>query len=164
MAPTVTITRTTTTSTSSVSYIICNTDFLKSIPGILKLIETVINIICVGIMSYYINHSYFYSYEMFFVLVACTFLITTAIMLFSCIVSLVTSKMLPKTMFHYLYHAVGFLLYLSAGLTLVIKVSNRKHYADYEPKIAAGVLGLVNSILYLLSGILSFRTFYIVEI
>lgn len=160
MSRSVTVTHTTTSTTTTA--IICNTGFLKSVPGLLKLFETIINVICVGIVGYYIGtNGYTFREDLFFLLVAVALLITTALMLFACLISLGTPLILPKTTFHYLYHIVGFMLYLSAGLTLIIKVSRLgKHAYDYEAKLAASVLGLVNAVLYLLSGIFSYRTYY----
>ncbi|GAB6026516.1 hypothetical protein CHUAL_012940 [Chamberlinius hualienensis] len=160
MSHAVTITRTTTTTTTTA--ITCNPGFLRSVPGILTLFETITNVICVGIMADDISGNYSSSYELYFLLIANAMFITTALILFACILSPGTSTMLPKTMFHYLYHTVGFILYLSAGLILLVKNGDNYPYKEHSDALVlvAAVMGLVNSVLYLISAIMSYRTFY----
>jgi len=158
MSHAVTITRTTTTTSSSA--IILYTGYLKTLPGILKLLQTVVNIACVGILGYYFdNYNFRWKQEQFFLLVAVTFLINTALLFITSLLSFGTASILPKTVYEYWYHATAFFLYLSAGLSLIIEVSRygKRHYF-YEELMAASVLGLINAGLYLFAAILSYRS------
>uniref|UniRef100_T1JME5 MARVEL domain-containing protein n=1 Tax=Strigamia maritima TaxID=126957 RepID=T1JME5_STRMM len=162
----VTVTRTTTTVSSSA--IILNIGFLKGVPGILKLLQLIIGIIIVGILSHYstswtISTRYDYRADLFYILVAVAFFVTTFLLIVSGVISLATASILPKTVFEYIYHATAFLLYLIATivyLTALIKRNDRYHYSQYpgyEAKMAAAVLGFLNSGLYLFSAIMAYR-------
>lgn len=97
--------------------------------------------------------------DLFFLLIAVTFLIGTAILLITALLSFGTAVTLPKTIYEYWYHATAFFLYLSASLALIIEVGRYgKRMYFYEEKMAASILGLVNAGLYLLAAILSYRT------
>ncbi|KAG8193769.1 hypothetical protein JTE90_005064 [Oedothorax gibbosus] len=159
MSHSVVVTRTVTTSTA----IILNTGILKTPSGLLKLCETVIGAICLGLVSYYSVFSNRFLGDpehTFFFLVTFAFLMTTFLMLISAILSLMSATVLPKTLFEFLYHVFAFIFYISASLALIVTVSSQnKHYrtSTYEGKMAAAVLGLVNSVLYLISAFFSFR-------
>ncbi|GIY28764.1 MARVEL domain-containing protein [Caerostris extrusa] len=165
MSHSVTVTRTTTT--SSATAIILNTGILRTPSGLLKFFETIIGAVCLGLIAYYsVNNKTFVGdpeHTLFF-LVTFAFLVTTFLMLLSALLSLMVATILPKTLFEFLYHIFGFVFYISASLALLITVSNdNKHYRTryYEGKMAAAVLGLVNSVLYLLSAFFSFRVYRI---
>lgn len=165
MSHSVTVTRTTTTTTTSA--IIINTGYLKTWPGILKLTELILGIICVGLVSYYYSNPMYYQNviktpETFFLLMAVTFMVGTFLLLLSCMISIATSSIISKTIYEVVYHGFAFIALLAAGLTFVIEVNHRKnetYYRDYEPYFAAAVLGLVNSGLYLISTIFAQRSY-----
>ncbi|XP_019866602.1 CKLF-like MARVEL transmembrane domain-containing protein 8 [Aethina tumida] len=162
MSHTVTVTRTTTTTTTSA--IILNTGYLKSWPGLLKLAQLVLGIVVVGLVGYYYRK---YGAipevpETFFLLMAVTFLIGTFLLLLSCIISISTASIISKTIHEVVYHGFAFVLYLAASLAFVIEVNHyksRSYYNDYEPYMAAAIIGLVISGLYLLSTIFALRSY-----
>lgn len=167
MSHTVTMRTTTTTTTSA---IIVNTGYIRTWSGLLKLFETLIGAAVLGTVGYYGTHSrggYNHGFVgiseealMFLVSFAC--LLTTFLLLVSSLCSLMASSILPKTLFEFLYHVFAFILYLSASLALLIVTSkhDRRYNKDrYDGSMAAAVLGLVNSVLYILSVFFSFRSY-----
>ena len=120
MSHSVTVTRTTTTSTTSA--ILLNTGYFKTYPGLLKLFELIIGAVIVGITAYYNKYQNYYtsSPEVFFCIVAVACLVGTGCLLLSCILSISSASILPKTIF---------------------------------------ILGLVNTVLYLLSTALAYRSY-----
>lgn len=161
MSHTVTVTRTTTTTTTSA--IIINTGYLKSWPGILKLAELILGIVVVGLVSYYFDkyRAQLNTPEIFFLLMAVTFLIGTFLLLTACLISISTASIISKTIYEVVYHGFAFILYLAASLTFIIEVNHRKrnYYGDYEPYFAAAIIGLVISALYLLSTVFALRSY-----
>ncbi|XP_075969539.1 uncharacterized protein LOC142972365 [Anticarsia gemmatalis] len=165
MSHTVTITRTTVASSGTAVFI--NSNYLCTTPGLLKLAQLLLGAACVGVVGYYIDHGYAYTArsnqkaELFYLLIAVAFLIGTFCLLTSCLVSLSTASMISKTIYEVIYHGVAFILYLSAGLTLLIEVNHQKSYyrSDYDPYLAAAIMGLVMAALYLLSTFLANRQY-----
>lgn len=163
MSHTVTISRTTTTTSGSALFI--NTGYLGSVPGLLKLAQLLLGAACVGIVGYYLERGYLryngQRPELFYLLVSVTFLIGTFCLLLSCIMSLSTASIISKTLYEVIYHGVAFILYLAAGLTLLIEVNHQKnsYTRDFEPYLAAAVMGLVMAALYLLSTVLANRSY-----
>lgn len=163
MSHTVTVTRTTTT--SSTSAIIVNTGYLKTWPGLLKLVQLALGIVVVGLLGYYINiYATYHSNvpELFYLLIATTFMIGTFLILLSCLISLSTGTIIQKTTYEYIYHAFAFVLYLIASITFLVEVNNYKNSSYnfvYEPYMAAGIIGLILSALYLLSTFFAHRSY-----
>lgn len=161
MSHSVTVTRTTTTTTTSA--IIINTGYLKTWPGILKFAELILGIVTVGLVGYYYQRfqNLTQTPETFFLLMAVTFMVGTFLLLMSCLISISTSSIISKTIYEVVYHGFAFLLLLAASLVFVIEVNHKKrtYYNDYEPYFAAAVIGLVNSVLYLLSTIFAQRSY-----
>lgn len=163
MSHSVTITRTTTTTTSTA--IILNTGYLKTPAGLLKLAQTILGTVCVGLIGTYINNSTYgvnpiYLTEvLFFLLVATAFLITTTCLLLSSLLSFISASMIHKTLFEVLYHAVAFILYLIAGIILLVEIKDHDRFQYYKAYLAAAIIGLVNAALYLLSTVFAIRTY-----
>ncbi|XP_050304932.1 uncharacterized protein LOC126742334 isoform X2 [Anthonomus grandis grandis] len=161
MSHSVTVTRTTTTTTTSA--IIINTGYLKTWTGILKFVELVLGIITVGLVSYYFEKysRYVQTPEIFFLLMAVTFMVGTFLLLLSCLISISTSSIISKTIYEVVYHGFAFLMLLAASLTFIIEVNHKRNsYSnDYEAYFAAAVLGLINAGLYLLSTIFAQRSY-----
>ncbi|XP_004529731.1 uncharacterized protein LOC101451944 [Ceratitis capitata] len=159
MSHSVTITRTT-TSTTNTSYIVLNTGYLKSFSGILKLFELLLGIATVGIFGYYWNGSATNA-EIFFFLMATTFLIGTFCLLLACLTSLSTGGIIAKTIYELIYHSIAAILLLAASLTLVIHLKDRRYrYGNqYESYMAGGIIGLVNAVLYFISAFLAHRSY-----
>ncbi|XP_034178395.1 uncharacterized protein LOC117603392 isoform X2 [Osmia lignaria lignaria] len=149
------------TVTSSSTSVIINTGYLKTWGGLFKLLHVALGIVCVAIIGHrFTTHGgYQYTAELFFLLITTTFMISSFILLVSCLASLSTSSIISKTIFELLYHSIAFGLYLAASLTFIVHVSNMKGYSQYEVLMAAAICGLVNSALYLLSTIVALRTY-----
>ncbi|XP_022916084.1 CKLF-like MARVEL transmembrane domain-containing protein 8 [Onthophagus taurus] len=157
MSHTVTVTRTTTTTTTSA--IIINTGFLKTWPGVLKFFELILGVVVVGLVAYYKNTYIKTDVYLFFLLMAVTFLIGTFLLLLSCLVSISTASILPKTIYIFLYHLFAFLLYLIASIVFLIEVDKIRNSNTYEPLFAAGIIGLIISVLYLGNTIFGYRSY-----
>ncbi|KAL7646287.1 UNVERIFIED_CONTAM: hypothetical protein RMT77_003196 [Armadillidium vulgare] len=164
MSAHVTIQRTFTTTTTSA--LLVNVGYMKTLPGLLKIFQVLLGCVAVGIIGHYItwvDHQSVVVSELFFLLVATTCLITTTLLVFSCVFSIATASILPKTLFETLYHIVATILYVAAGITLLVQLNKhnnrygRSHY--YEEKTAAASIGLVNAALYFLSTLYSVKAF-----
>ncbi|XP_030378736.1 uncharacterized protein LOC115627250 [Scaptodrosophila lebanonensis] len=157
MSHSVTITRTT-TSTTNTSYIVLNTGYLKSFPGILKLFELLVGAAIVGLMAYNFRdyyHTFRGQQDLFHYLMATTFMIGTFCLLLSCLTSLSTGGIIAKTIYELIYHSIAAILLLASSTCLLIELRNRKH----DGYMAAGILGLVNCILYFISAFLAHRSY-----
>ncbi|XP_045785212.1 uncharacterized protein LOC123880881 [Maniola jurtina] len=163
MSHSVTITRTTTTTSGSTLFV--NTGYLGTFPGLLKLAQLLLGAACVGVVGYYLEPGYTryngQKPELFYLLVAVAFLIGTFCLLLSCLISLSTATMISRTMYEVVYHGIAFVMYLAAGLTLMIEVNHQKssYRRDFEPYLAAAVMGLVMAVLYLISTFLANRSY-----
>ncbi|RVE43455.1 hypothetical protein evm_011906 [Chilo suppressalis] len=164
MSHTVTITRTTAVSTGTAVYV--NSGYLSTTPGLLKLAQLLLGAACVGVVGYYMDHgNYYYTVspkaELFYLLVAVAFLIGTFCLFTACLVSLSTASIISKTIYELIYHGVAFIMYLAAGLTLMIEVNHYKNNygRNYEPYLAAAIMGLVMAVLYLLSTFFANRSY-----
>ncbi|XP_026329717.1 MARVEL domain-containing protein 1 isoform X1 [Hyposmocoma kahamanoa] len=164
MSHTVTITRTTTSNTGTA--VLVNTGFLGSTPGLLKLAQLLLGAACVGVVGYYIDRFTVLldnQAHLFFLVVAVACLVGTFCLFLSCVISFATASIISKTIYEVIYHGLAFILYLAAGLTLIIKVNEHKNmykrYGVYEPYLAASIMGLVLAALYLLGTVLANRTY-----
>lgn len=172
MSHSVTITRTTTTTSGSGGGFIVNSGYIKTLPGLLKLAQLIINAICVGLVAYYFRryHSVYSNGnpELFFLLMTTAFLIGTFCLLLSCLVSWSTGGIISKTIYvsynlvwwqswmsqwflglflqELIYHSVAFLLLLIASIIFLVEVSNNKYgYNVKEAYYAASVRDNVGS-------------------
>ncbi|KAG5678289.1 hypothetical protein PVAND_007976 [Polypedilum vanderplanki] len=157
MSHAVTITRTTTTTTST-SAIVINSGYLKTIPGLLKLAELIIGSICTFLVAYN-----FWSYsrysggtELFFLCIAVACVVGTFCLLLSCLLSLSTGGIISKTIYEFIYHTTAFILYIVASILLIVKNNN---YQTSHPFMIAGILGIINSALYLVSAFYAHRSY-----
>jgi len=163
MSHSVTITRTT-TSTTNTSYIVLNTGYLKTLPGLLKLFELLIGAAIVGIFGYYYSHSHTVLFsgnpDLFLYLMATTFMIGTFCLLLSCLTSLSTGGIISKTIYELIYHSIAGILLLISALNIVIALSNSNYRSkQYDTYMAAGILGLINSLLYFISAFMAHRSY-----
>jgi len=157
MSHAVTITRTTTTTTST-SALILNTGYLKTLPGILKLTQLILGGLCVFFVGWnFWRYSNSFS-ELFFLCMASTFFIGTFCLLASCLVSLSTGGIISRTIYELVYHSVAFLLYLIAGILLLVKATDYRREASH-PHMIASILGLILAALYLFSAVLAQRSY-----
>uniref|UniRef100_A0A0P4WCF4 MARVEL domain-containing protein n=1 Tax=Scylla olivacea TaxID=85551 RepID=A0A0P4WCF4_SCYOL len=165
MSTQVTVHRMVTTTTTSAFLI--NVGYLKTFPGILKIFQILLGCVVVGITGHYIHwstHSEQMVPELFFLLIATTCLITTSLLLFSCLCSIATASIIPKTLFVVLLHGTLSYLLVCASINLLREVVARNekykiYERGYNSKIFSGALGLVNCALYILSSVYSIRTF-----
>lgn len=178
MSHSITVTRTTTTAASS-SAVVVHVGYVRTLPGVLQLLETILGAVCLGLIGYYGSHTAGVfgnrsqrkidgfasgSEEVALFLTSFGFLVTTFLLLVSSFASFATSSFLPKTLFELLYHLFAFMFYLGSSVALLVVVSRRNERAyyvefGYEGKMSASVIGLVNSFLYLISAIFSFRSY-----
>ncbi|XP_025266998.1 uncharacterized protein LOC112637059 [Camponotus floridanus] len=147
------------TMTTSSSMIVINTGYLKSWNGILKFLQLALGIVCVGIIGNEFNTYLRFAPQCFFLVITVTFMISTFILLLSCLMSLSTASIISKTIYELLYHSIALGLLFAASLTLLIHITNYKRYYNYELLLGASICGLINTCLYLFSTILAFRTY-----
>jgi len=161
------VTRTTTTTTTS-SAILLNTGYLKTLPGLLKLVQVVIGAIVVGLLASYSSYWAQVTYTgvpiLFLLLIATSCLIATGCLLISCLLSISTATIVAKTMFMPVLLVPETLLYLCASLYHLSTIAYRNSGYDvaeygYGNQIFAGALGAVNTILYCVSTIIAFRNY-----
>ncbi|XP_055389772.1 uncharacterized protein LOC129618795 isoform X2 [Condylostylus longicornis] len=153
MSHSVTITRTTTT-TGNTSYIVINTGYLKTGPGLLKFLQLVLGIVVVGIIAnYFLSPTYLSrNTEASILLLATAFMIGTFLLLLSCIISLSTGSILSKTIYEVVYHVFGGLALLAVGIAGIVELSDKNSSAEhYKAQMAASVICAVNGILYFIS-------------
>ncbi|CAL4117876.1 unnamed protein product [Meganyctiphanes norvegica] len=153
MSTQVTVHRMVTTTTTSA--VLLNIGYVKTLPGILKVFQIILSCIAIGILGHYIT-TYTSSREvivpeLFFLLIATACLICTSLLLFSCLCSIATASIMPRTLFEAMYHIVACLLFFAAGLCLVIYLKENEHYIyNYVAKMAAGVVMFHATLSYLL--------------
>ncbi|XP_076266015.1 uncharacterized protein LOC143199799 isoform X1 [Rhynchophorus ferrugineus] len=161
MSHTVTVTRTTTTTTTSA--IIINTGYLKTWPGILKFFELLLGIVCVGLVAHYLtnNQRHWPTADILFLIVAAIFMSGTFMILLSCLLSIATASLLPRTIYEVIYHFLGCVFILVVGLIYVITLNQKKndYYYVYEPLFAAAIIAMINAVLYLLSTVFAWRSY-----
>lgn len=158
MAHSVTI-RTQTVRTNS-SAIVMNTGYLQSWSGVLRLLQLILEIICVGIIGHYIR-TYYISYVtafLFFLIVISAFMIGNFILLLSFLISFSTASVIPKTIYELLYHSTAFGLILAASVVLLVKADEYREW-KYELVVGASVCGIICAALYFISSIISFRVY-----
>jgi hypothetical protein len=157
MSHTVKITTTTTTSNSNA--FVFNSGYLKTTPGLLKFAELILGIVNVGLVAYYYTNYGWHAEQLFLFLMSTTFMICTFCLLLSCLVSWSTSGLISKTMFELIYHAIATILLLSASINSIVKLNKKAKDNAYDAYMAASIIGLINTILYLLSTIFAQRQY-----
>nr|CAD7461567.1 unnamed protein product [Timema tahoe] len=128
---------------------------------VLAVVFQILGAVCVGLSAYYLR-SYYYQNQvpvLFFLLMATAFLITTFCLMFSSLISISTASFLPKTIFEVIYHIVAFSLYLAASINLMVDISKYSKNSTYDAFLAASIIGLINSVLYLCSAVLAIRSY-----
>jgi len=151
---------TTTTTSSSTSALVLNTGYLKTLPGLLKVAEFILGCIYTGIVAYNFDNYYMSrTAELFFYLMAVTFLVCTGILLISCLISWSTGGIISKTIFELIYHAAAAILILISSIILLIHVNDRYYRYAYKPFLTASIIGIINAILYAVSAFLAQRSY-----
>ncbi|GIX76487.1 MARVEL domain-containing protein [Caerostris darwini] len=124
--------------------------YFRTVPGILKLIQLLFSIICMGCGSPVVT-----SYTNFFMFVVATYFVITLVL---CVIYLFSiKKLLPKIpwlLIEFITTAVGTVLYFIVAV-VQLAATNRKdyhyvlyHHGYYSSYIAAGCFGLFNFIAY----------------
>ncbi|GIY57292.1 MARVEL domain-containing protein [Caerostris extrusa] len=145
----------------------CNPSYLSNAAAYLKLIQTLISLICFGLVMYYFrivnpsDKSYVGTVldqsAGFFLCVSFGFFLISALTLIGSLVHPYTAHTMPRTTFEMLLHFFACIMYFAGGIALIaITVKNNKQIKTLinvnDPglggKIAAGVLGLLNSVLH----------------
>merc|ERR1740128_334232 len=103
--------------------------------------------------------------EMFFLIISVFALITTFCVVLSMFLSIGTASILPRTFFEVVYHFIAFLLLCAASVTMLVMLTDRSNSSyrgfrtrDYETKLAAAAIGLINSFLYLVTFVMAVRS------
>lgn len=158
------ITSTTATTTASSSHLGLNIGYLRSKAGLLKLAQLIIGALNVGTVAWHLRR--FYSVyasgnpELFFLLMAVAFLIGTFCLLLSCFVSLSTEGDISGAVYELVYHAIAFLLYLTASIILLVSIGKGRYYSTLKHAyMGVSILGIIVSVLYLFSAFLAQRSF-----
>ncbi|CAG2112035.1 unnamed protein product [Medioppia subpectinata] len=155
---TVQVRQTTTTTTARASVLVINTGYLSTKLGIIKLLLLIFSLICFVLLLLDADKSSGYWYlppEQFLVLVCFANWYTITIMLISALLSLGTACILPKTSFEFIFHFLGFVLFLIGGLWVAIGAF--KHENRTVNIQVACILALICGILHLVHGIFSYR-------
>ncbi|XP_014245228.1 uncharacterized protein LOC106664233 isoform X1 [Cimex lectularius] len=157
MSHTVTVTRTTTTSTTSA--IIINTGYLKTVPGILKLLEVIIAGVCLFLVSWYDVYLRRTPYLFFFSIVTTAFVASSCLLL-ACLISLSTASIIAKTIYELVYHVVLCVLVLISSILFFVEVENHsKNYYYHNQYMTCAILGLILGVLYLVSTVFAYRNY-----
>ncbi|XP_018044698.1 PREDICTED: uncharacterized protein LOC108684746 [Atta colombica] len=135
--------------------------YLKTSSGILKLLQLILGICCIGIVGHQFSTASYYrnTTELFFLLITTTFMIGTFIILLSFLTSVTTATIMSKTIYEIIYNSIAFGLLLAASLTLLININNDKQHRGFELLLGASICGLVNAALYFCSTIVALRTY-----
>lgn len=163
----------------------CNGSHVVSADGALHVAQIVLGAVCVGIVGYYGNE-YYYDFGaqaaewirlvlktkqldvwkpvILFMLTSTACLINTLCLFCACLISFNTASIITKTVYGILYHTVSCCLYLATSVFLIVSVNKEdiRNYRDgyyFEPFMAAGIIGVINSVLYLLGVFLSCRSY-----
>ncbi|XP_066941760.1 uncharacterized protein [Macrobrachium rosenbergii] len=154
-------------SSSTTSAVLINVGYLKTFPGILKILQIILGCVICGIIGHYITWTQQADYlqpELLVLIIAATCLITTSLLVFSCLCSISTASIMPKTLFVVLLHSTLSYLLVCSSINLLREVVARNegykiYERGYNSKIFSGAIGLVNAVLYVVSSIYSVRTF-----
>ncbi|EFX65454.1 hypothetical protein DAPPUDRAFT_333179 [Daphnia pulex] len=105
----VTVTQTTKNVTTT-SAILLNTGYLKTTSGILKILQLILGCVIVRLVAHYFVRSnpYYFTAELFLLLIATTCLIRTTCLLISCLLSISTATIIAKTRFELVYNGIAF--------------------------------------------------------
>lgn len=126
-----------------------NFGYLKTPDGWIKIAQVIVGLIVMSLLI----RTYNVSWVLFLMMTAFAFAVVSFIILLSAMGSY-SGSLLIGTLFYLNYHIVGFIFYLSGGLTCVV---NASQYVGLGSIIAAGVLGLIASALYAVDVALTVR-------
>ncbi|KAK9890693.1 hypothetical protein WA026_012045 [Henosepilachna vigintioctopunctata] len=148
--------------TSSSGGLFLNVGYVKSVSGILKLLQLILGAVAVGLVGYYYTNSdcgifyALYTADTFFLVISVTFLIGTFLIYLSCIISMSTASLVSETVYEIVYHGFACILYLAASICFSVKTFDRfdnplcSINGCYK---AAAIIGFFITVLYLLSAL-----------
>lgn len=119
----------------------------------------------VGIIGHYITWNSYSEYqvsELFFLLISTTCLIATSLLLFSCIFSIATAAILPKTLFVSFYRFLFYLSFHSFIFMSFISLRHKIKFLAFFKKISShtvNIAELKKLILNLKTEIIGYRFF-----
>ncbi|XP_042143084.1 uncharacterized protein LOC8029750 isoform X1 [Ixodes scapularis] len=140
----ITITQQSTTMSSSgerLSLCALNLGYLKTLDGWIKIAQVILGLIVMSLLV----KTYQVSWVLFLMMTAFAFAVISLLILISAMGSL-SGGTLMGTLFYLNYHIVGFIFYLSGGLTCVI---NASQYTNLGIVIAAGSQQRLEEMAYL---------------
>ncbi|XP_076366213.1 uncharacterized protein LOC143255055 isoform X1 [Tachypleus tridentatus] len=158
MSTSVTVRQTTTHTSSEVAIIVLNFGHFKTLSGILQVLQTVVGLTCMSLLLKAGSICTVSGSIVFLLLLSFGYFVTTLIILVTCLLSMVSSSVLQNTLFFLGYHGLGFILYLTGGLALLIQ-STTGRPQKRELVIPAAVMGLINCGLYLTLFIVAYKKF-----
>ncbi|KAL3170011.1 hypothetical protein MRX96_015082 [Rhipicephalus microplus] len=148
-----------------------NYRYCFSLIGVLKLIEMVLNVLCIQMMLEYCNPSYRgvswgflgTTDETLFILGNFSALMMNGLLFLSCVLSGATALALSKSLLDVLGNLAHFLICIGSSLVLLSSGVNHQpssRYKEYifQGKVTVSVLGIVNSLLYLCSVLAAYWT------
>lgn len=148
-----------------------NYRYCLSLPGILKLIEMMLNVACINLMLQYCNPTYTAvtwgflgnTDETLFILINFSALMMNALFFISCILSVATAVALSKSVLDVMGNIAHFFICIGSSLVLLSSVVTHQpttKYKEYifQGKVTVSVLGIVNSLLYLCSVLAAYWT------
>ncbi|KAK4020672.1 hypothetical protein OUZ56_002629 [Daphnia magna] len=147
----------TNTFVNTTSAILLNPGYIKTMDGILKILQLIVGCLVIGFVGHFIDQSspLFFTAELLLLLIATSCLITTTCLLVSCLLSISATTIISKTLFELTYHVIAFCLYLASSVYMLVLTSRHQNLED--PKIGlyalmtAGIFGVINTILYIMS-------------
>lgn len=144
-----------------------NMGYLKTGHGMLKFFQVLLGAIIIGIVAYHFDrHRQLTTMlvpEVFYLIVAVAALIGTFCLLMSAMLSVESAAVLPQTMFEPIFYVIMTGLYIAASVHFMVQTCHRRRggyrTGELNGFLAAAILGLINSLLYLWSFVNSVRRF-----
>ncbi|XP_042906072.1 uncharacterized protein [Parasteatoda tepidariorum] len=144
-----------------------NYKYLCTFYGILNVCEIVICYACLDLIRNSCRPAYSHSTggfvgsaaETYFYLATCACMVITCIFLCSFIVSHISFLLMERTILGIMFWLTATLLSFVTSLALIIFINESKNVEiyGYSHKAAASILGLINSALYLINTVKSYR-------
>ncbi|GFQ86151.1 MARVEL domain-containing protein [Trichonephila clavata] len=145
-----------------------NSKYISSFQGILNICEIVISYVSVQLLKDTCRPAYSSAtggfvgsaHETYFYLSSCTCMIITCVLLFSFIISHISSIMVERTIVAFMFWSICSFLSFCTSIALFFYVngSNSVEMFGYSHKIAAAILGFINSGFFLINAVKSYKS------
>ncbi|GIY62623.1 MARVEL domain-containing protein [Caerostris darwini] len=145
-----------------------NSKYICSFRGILNICEIVLSYVCVQLLRDTCRPAYSSStggfvgsaHETYFYLCSFTCMIITSILLFSFVISQVSCIMMERTILCVLFWSICCLFSFLTSIILFFYVngSNSIEMFGYSHKVAAAILGCINSGFFLINAVKSYKS------